>query len=96
MKTKEELNALKEEVKALNRKLSELNEEELEQVIGGHGSLPHMEPDERYIMTLGASPNGGVDFRQDFDTKQDVGQYEFHIYSDDPDRDRFNQPKWNG
>ena len=35
MKTKEELNALKEEVAALNRKLAELSEEELKQVAGG-------------------------------------------------------------
>ena len=35
MKTKEELNALKNEVKALNKKLAELNEEELAQVAGG-------------------------------------------------------------
>ena len=35
MKTKEELNALKNEVKALNKKLAELTEEELEQVAGG-------------------------------------------------------------
>lgn len=38
MKTKEELNAIKEEVEALNKKLAELTEEELEQVTGGrHG-----------------------------------------------------------
>ena len=35
MKTKEELNALKEEVEALNKKLAELTEEELAQVFGG-------------------------------------------------------------
>ena len=35
MKTKEELNALKEEVEALNRKLAELSEDELKKVIGG-------------------------------------------------------------
>ena len=35
MKTKEELNALKAEVKALNNKLHELTEEELKQVVGG-------------------------------------------------------------
>ena len=35
MKTKEELNALKEEVEALNKKLHELTEEELAQVFGG-------------------------------------------------------------
>ena len=35
MKTKEELNALKEEVETLSKKLCELNEEELAQVTGG-------------------------------------------------------------
>ena len=35
MKTAEELNALKEEVEAVSRKLHELTEEELEQVSGG-------------------------------------------------------------
>ena len=35
MKTKEELNALKEEVEALSRKLRDLSEEELKQVSGG-------------------------------------------------------------
>ena len=35
MKTVEELNALKEEVETLNKKLVELTEGELEQVAGG-------------------------------------------------------------
>ena len=35
MKTKEELNALKEEVETLNKKLYELTDEELAQVSGG-------------------------------------------------------------
>ena len=35
MKTPEELNALKEEVETLNKKLAELTEEELAQVAGG-------------------------------------------------------------
>ena len=35
MKTKEELNAIKEEVETVNRKLRELSEEELAEVIGG-------------------------------------------------------------
>ena len=35
MKTKEELNALKEEVENVSRKLHELTEEELAQVAGG-------------------------------------------------------------
>lgn len=35
MKSKEELTAIKEEVKTLNGKFAELTEEELEQVAGG-------------------------------------------------------------
>ena len=35
MKSKEELDALKEEVEAVNEKLHELTEEELEKVTGG-------------------------------------------------------------
>ena len=35
MKTKEELNALKAELEAMNKKLAELNEDELKQVTGG-------------------------------------------------------------
>ena len=35
MKTKEELNALKEEVETVSKKLHELTEEELAQVLGG-------------------------------------------------------------
>lgn len=38
MKTKEELNALKNEVDVLNKKLAELTEKELEQVTGGADS----------------------------------------------------------
>ena len=36
MKTKEELDALKEEVEALNKKSRELTDEEVEQVAGGY------------------------------------------------------------
>ena len=36
MKTKEELHALKEDVKALNKKLAELSEEEMKQVSGDY------------------------------------------------------------
>ena len=35
MKTKEELNTLKEEVENLRKKLAELSEDELKQVVGG-------------------------------------------------------------
>ena len=43
-KTQEELNTLKEEAKALNKKLTELTEEELEQVVGGSGKAPVFKP----------------------------------------------------
>ena len=39
MKTKEELNALKEEVETVNKKLHELTEDELAQVSGGAGAM---------------------------------------------------------
>ncbi len=39
MKSKEELNALKEEVETLNKKLAELTEEELAQVTGGQTGI---------------------------------------------------------
>ena len=42
MKTKAELNALKEEVETLNQKLAELTDEELEQVTGGSGVGEHL------------------------------------------------------
>lgn len=49
MKTKEELNALKTEIEAMNKKLAELNEEELMQVTGG--LIPQYPP-------IAQSPNG--------------------------------------
>ena len=91
MKSKEELNAIKNEADNLGKKLAALNEDELEQVIGGLGSMPHIQPDEKYVMTLGVRPDGGVDFRQNFDTKQ----YEIHVYSDDPDKTHFEPPTMN-
>ena len=39
MKTKEEINSLKAEVETLNKKLSELTDEELKQVAGGAPKL---------------------------------------------------------
>ena len=42
MKTPEELNALKEELETLNKKLSELTEEELEQVSSGVVTPSHV------------------------------------------------------
>ena len=43
MKTKEELNAMKEEVETMNKKLADLTEEELAQVSGG-GDVPRTVP----------------------------------------------------
>ena len=55
MKTKEELNALKEELSKLNAKLSELTEEELKEVTGGvvMHNMPKINPDEKYVMDTG-------------------------------------------
>ena len=41
MKTKEELNALKEEVETVSKKLAELTDEELAQVSGAGGPAEH-------------------------------------------------------
>lgn len=52
MKTKEELNTLKEEYETLNSKLRELTEEELAEIIGGitlH-NLPVKKEHEKYMM----------------------------------------------
>ena len=49
MKTKEELNALKEEVEIVNRKRHELTEEELEKVTGGR----------EYVLTDAQIEQGG-------------------------------------
>ena len=66
MKTKEELNALKEEVETLNKKLAELTEEELSQACGGRVKAGALIATEAPFMI--ADPTG----------KQ---QYENHIYT---------------
>ena len=61
MKTKEELNALKEEVETLNKKLTELSEDELKQVTGGYHVPIHIEvirSKERDIALIGDYANG--------------------------------------
>ena len=55
MKTKEELNALKEEYETMNKKLAELSAEELEQVSGGH-NMPPIHEDEKYVMSIWPKP----------------------------------------
>ena len=65
MKTKEELDTLKEEIKALNKKLAELTAEELVLITGGKA------------VTV-SSTDGGATFT--FDVPSDEKQYENHIY----------------
>ena len=45
MKTKEELNALKEEIETVSRKPHELTDEELEQVTGGYNFVGSIRAD---------------------------------------------------
>ena len=51
MKTKEELNALKEEIESLNKKLAGLTEEEMEQITGGG---------QNYWLPKKTSEDGGI------------------------------------
>ena len=63
MKTKEELNALKEEVETLNKKLHELTDEELAQVVGGnpHAGIPSIVvATAPVLLKLYDQRNGGV------------------------------------
>ena len=57
MKTKEELNALKEEVETLNKKLAELTEEELAQVSGGNEKYI-IQPGREIRVLVGPEENG--------------------------------------
>ena len=57
-KTKEELDALKEEVNNVNEKLQELTPEELEQVNGGaREGLAHMMGDDLKVVVVGSQRN---------------------------------------
>ena len=53
-KTKEELDALKEEINNVNEKLKELTPEELEQVNGGANGLSHMRGDALKVVLVGS------------------------------------------
>ena len=55
MKTKEELNALKEEVETVNKKLADLTEEELAQVTGGGPTVRVKEDDVAVLNTTTAA-----------------------------------------
>lgn len=70
MKTKEELNAIKDEIEAVGRKLAELTEDELQQISGGAVTLNNMPPinkDEKYVMSFTPPTNDAI--------------YNFHIYT---------------
>ena len=70
MKTKEELNAIKNEVEAVGRKLAELTEDELQQIAGGTVTLQNMPPkqgNEKYVMSFTPSTNDTI--------------FNFHIYT---------------
>ena len=57
MKTKEELNALKEEVETVSRKLKELTDEELAQVAGGIFYEGHYSAQEKTFTTAYRAPS---------------------------------------
>ena len=65
MKTKEELNALNEEVETMSKKLAELNEEELELVTGG------ILPKDSYENVILKSPKENNQVLQTY--KKDIG-----------------------
>ena len=69
MKTKEELNALKEEYETLNKKLAELTGEELAQVTGGMA-----------VSFASPTQEGGDPNSESFDISRGPQQYEFHFY----------------
>lgn len=63
MKRKEELNEIKEEVENLNKKLEELTEEELTQVVGGQSQSWHIYSCVACLAQfLGPGPNVKPDF----------------------------------
>lgn len=52
MKTKEELNALKNEVETLNGKLAELSEDELKQIVGGMKIVVEEDEESSWYQTI--------------------------------------------
>ena len=68
MKTKEELNAIKAEVEELNKKLSQLTEDELSTIAGGLHNMPEKHEDEKYVLLqtykkdIGSDKNAKVIF----------------------------------
>ena len=69
MKTKEELNALKEDVETLNKKLHELTEEELEQVAGGAAGSVQFFNEDKGVGFIKPEDGGRDIFAQPIDIK---------------------------
>lgn len=72
MKTKEELNILKESVETINKKLTELTEEELAQVSGGNAgivlhNMPQKKDDEKYVLLTQANNDGRDDGKDHYE-----------------------------
>lgn len=82
MKTKEELNALKNEISAINDKLAELSEDELKEVTGGSSAcLPNQQrrkPDIKYMIGVcKICHQGYLQIVKDIETNQ------LYVYCDD-------------
>ena len=71
MKTNEELKELREEIETLGKKLSELTEEELEQVTGGKNG---------WLGTLKVT--GSNPYSDYFKTDETKKKYEYSLYKD--------------
>ena len=79
MKTKEELNAIKEEVENLNKKLRELTEDELKQVTGG--LIPNLPRAASNGRALGAFVGGAGTFVVPGKDKGNGVEKEIHVYT---------------
>ena len=86
-KTKEELQELKQEYMALTNKLKQLSEEELQEIAGGE--MPHINPDEKYVM-LSEKPGN---LWKDQNLPTDAGSYK--LDSDVNLNDNWNLPDDN-
>ena len=76
MKSREELNAIRNEVETVGRKLAELSEEELQQIAGGRVDLQSMPPiteDKKYVMLGFTAPTNDTLFNFHIYTNSDMG-----------------------
>lgn len=76
MKTKEELNAIKEEFENLNRKLAELTEDELKKVTGGNSWNEYWGEDSSY------HPKNPSHFDDDFRPSEGGGNHWLPYYGE--------------